>query len=132
VKKSVINTDKLEEEERRRLCRNAAMQTASPKKITFLENTATGLLKYYAVNRESGEGNSRSPVMRIFVQAFKCPTEPTIYIFIDHQEEGDIAWIVVEEHQMFPAIEFMSYNLNLVESITEGEYIIGALTLIEL
>ena len=82
----------------------------------------TGPLKYYALDRETEEGSSsRSSIMRIFVQAFRCPTEPVIYLYIANQEEGDVAWIIIEENKIFPDVEFITYDLKTVDGITEGK-----------
>ena len=121
MRKSAVNTDLLGEEERRQLCRSASTNGVLELPIQYLEHTDTQELKIYAVDRESEDGQ----IFRSFVQAFKCPTEPAIYLHISDHDGGHLVWITVEiiipvqqeVEEAFPSVDFLSYDVKLVKDI---------------
>lgn len=106
----------LDEEHRRRWCRNAAVEAEFRKKIVFLENTDTEMQKFYALDRESV---TQGPA--IIIEAYKCPTEPAIYLHITNHNDDNIAWIIIEKSAYFPLVDFLTYDLKLVQDIDWGK-----------
>lgn len=120
---SSVNTDALEEEQRRQLCRRATMYAVSKPTLEYVENTDTGKLKFYTLDREAEDGRS----LRSVVQAFRCPTKPAIYLHIgDQEDDGHVAWIIEKIsipspfEERFPPLEFLTFDVKLVKSITKG------------
>ena len=125
VKRSVVNTDRFDEEQRRLLCNDAAMQMMSRSVVEFLENTRSGVQKYYVVEMELEDtsSSSRPTPVRLYIQAYKCPTQPPMYLHIGDRADGVIIWIIVRESgEQLPYEEFNSYELGIVENITEGKF----------
>ena len=120
---SAVNTDMLGEEQCRRLCREATTHAVSKATLRYLEDTDTGKLKFYTLDRETEDGRS----LRSVVQAFRCPTEPAIYLHISVRDDGHhVVWIIEQifvpstPDEMFPPVEFLTFDVKLVKSITEG------------
>lgn len=121
---SVIDTDKLSEEQRLQMCHNAT-EVVSEMDIEILANTNTEKKKYYVLDMESEEGSSKSPLLRLFVQAFKCPTKPSLYLHVNEEENGNgyVVWVILEEVVPLPNVDFASYSFRLVDNIKLGKSI---------
>lgn len=120
VERSAINTDKFIEEKRQDMCRTA-VETLSTTKVKFFEHIKTEENKLYALNVELDEEmkGSRS---NIFVQAFKCSTEPPLFLHVSHEVSGFIVWIIAEESKPILMIDDLDYDVKIVKNVSESKY----------
>lgn len=112
------------------MCRRAVL-VVSDLNVTFLENTQTGLNKYYAMDVQmkivKPSMNFDKPpeteivVQQVFIQAFLCPTNPEIYVNVNAEPfTTKTLWINMKKNGRDPDYELMGYQLRLLTSITEG------------
>lgn len=89
---NAVDTDAIfTEKERLQMCINASKQQhLEDQDIEFLEDERTEPKKFYMLDSRS----------RNVIQAFKCPTDPPIYLqvcFWDYR--GYVAWVILEKQK---------------------------------
>ena len=99
LKDSAIDTDKLTEKERRRICSHA-IKAISEKYYVNFTNETVGPSQYYAIkvaDRSTSDDNNWD-----IVRAFQCPTRPLIYLhIIDRESVEKTISIIIEGDENF-------------------------------
>jgi hypothetical protein len=113
VLNSSIGPDELTKEACRQLC-DKALRTASEMDVTFAPEKEVGPSKFYALKTQS---------RNLIVQAFKCPTNPDVYLHINSGDaSGMVVWICTarETDVAFRVPKIVGYRTQFVQEIIEG------------
>ena len=122
LEESAINTNRFKETKRQQMC-HTALETTSQTDIKYLENTKTGVQKYYAVDVEPAEeSETESSLLHLIVEAFQCPTEPALYLHVNDEEDGLIVWIIMKDRRPIVNLANLNYEVKRVINIDESEY----------
>lgn len=91
-----VDTDEFSEEKRMEMCEKAlAIDALKDHKIKFLRKTKTGPKASYSI-REKGTGRKSRPEL---VEAFKCPTKPSIYLQVLKKDKKETVWVIFNENE---------------------------------
>lgn len=122
-KHPTADTDNFSEEKRLDWCQNGlnlVKNVDQQRNVEFLEKTETGKSKVYVLVSISSDGLAKIDI----VSAYKCPTEPSIYIHIklDKGDAAPIFQIISKTSRSLPTFEeVVIYFVKLVDEIVEGE-----------
>ena len=123
LRKSVIDLDKkLTEGERLQMCLTAISHIPGIYVFNFLNGQETEKKKYYAVDVDSRAIGSRSAALRpIFVEAFRCPTKPPVFLHVDEDTDVFTVW-VIHKAPVPLNIDDLELRVKIATNITEREY----------
>lgn len=95
------------------MCREAFQEIhqQNGRNVELLENVEPGMNEAYRIRFTPGG----KPME---LKAFKCPTEPTLYLSVaDQTESGQNVWIIIEDPDPLKIVEYqVKMAVNIVES----------------
>lgn len=115
----VIDTDVLSGEQRLQMCHRAAA-TIVEMETTFQQNAEPGISKYYAMKEEQ-LGDDGQRLTSSIVHAFRCPTDPEIYVHIEKEEDEEkTLWAITMERDRYPIFGVLGFLLQPIVDAVEG------------
>lgn len=105
------------EQHRLYMCREAYQEIRRLKEINIevVTNSKPGRSEYYRVHFRTERSKD--------VVAFKCPTNPSIYLSLVDQRtsESSEVWIIIEETELsFLQLNIIRYEVKIFQNIAEG------------